>query len=346
VTSYDKAIAIQPDLGEAYLNKSMDLLLNGDFEDGWPLYEWRWKNEIDTPHKRNFPRALWLGAEPLRGKTILLQSEQGFGDTIQFCRYAKMVANLGARVLLEVQKPLLGLLSGLDGVNELIEAGNALPPFDYHCPLLSLPLAFKTRLNTIPSSAAYLRADDAKRLFWQERIGANTRLKVGLVWNGGIHANQLKGRSVNEYRNIPLDIFASGLNLVDADFFSLQKGEPAESEIRNQELNYWPHGNFYNFADEIKDFSDTAALIANMDLVAAVDTSTAHLAAALGKPTWILNRFDTCWRWLLDRDDSPWYPSVRLFRQEKFGDWDGVLSRVALELASLRELDAPTPSRR
>ena len=332
VGSYDKALAIKPDCAEAHFNKSLALLSNGDFEDGLPLYEWRWKKEIDTVPLRNFPQALWLGAEPLRGKTILLHSEQGFGDTIQFCRYAKLVSDLGAMVLLEVQKPLVGLLSGLDGVDELIEEGAALPAFDYHCPLLSLPLAFKTRLGTIPRSVAYLHADEAKRLDWHERTGASTKLKVGLVWHGGVHPDQTQGWLVNERRNIPLDIFASRLNEVDADFFSLQKGEPAESEIHNRELNYWTRGNFHNFADEIKDFSDTAALVANMDVVVSVDTSTAHLAAALGKPTWILNRVDSCWRWLRDRDDSPWYPSVRLYRQEKFGGWDGVLRRVAIEL--------------
>jgi hypothetical protein len=196
---------------------------------------------------------------------------------------------------------------------------------------MSLPLAFKTELDSIPSPGPYLHADDAKERAWQDRIGARQKLKVGIVWSGGVRPDQPPGWS--EKRNIRLDLFARALSAVDVDFFSLQKGEPAESELRGREAEFWPRGNLLNFAADIDDFADTAALIANLDLVISVDTSTAHLAAALGKATWILNRLDGDWRWLLDRDDSPWYRSVRLYRQDASRRWEPVLQRVAADLA-------------
>jgi hypothetical protein len=230
----------------------------------------------------------------------------------------------------------MGLLARLPGVDQLIERGTSLPPFDYHCPLMSLPLAFGTTVATIPFPRAYLRADEAKVRHWRDKIGGGGRLKVGVIWNGGFRPNQPELWSTNERRNIPLDVFAEAFRSIHADFFSLQKGDPAESAIRGRELEYWPQGNFFNFAGELNDFSDTAALIENLDVVVSVDTATAHVAAALGKPTWILNRFDSCWRWLRDRDDSPWYPSARLYRQQSDCHWAPVLQQLADDLSALQ----------
>jgi hypothetical protein len=236
-------------------------------------------------------------------------------------------------VILEVPQQLLRLMKSLDGPARIVAQGEALPDFDFQCPLMSLPLAFQTVLETIPDPTPYLHAEPAKARAWRERVGAAQKLRVGVVWNGGFRPD--RGWDVNERRNIRLDLFARALNAIDADFFSLQKGDPAESEIRGRELEYWPRGNFHNFAAELNDFVDTAALIANLDLVVTVDTSTAHLAAALGKPTWILNRFDSDWRWMLDRDDSPWYRSVRLYRQDESRQWEPALRRVVADLTTL-----------
>ena len=335
VTSYGQAIAIQPDYAEARWNQSLALLQLGDFQTGWALYESRWACAASAGAKRNFLAPLWLGAESLANKTILLHAEQGLGDGIQFSRYAQWVKDAGAHVLLEVPGTLLGLFANLSGVDQMIEQGKPVPSFDYHCPLMSLPLAFGTTLATIPAPCAYLRADQAKVRHWQEKTGDRGRLKVGVVWNGGFRAKQPELWATNARRNIPLDVFAGALRSIDVDFFSLQKGDPAESAIHGRELEYWPQGNFFNFASELKDFSDTAALIENLDVVVSVDTATAHVAAALGKPTWILNRFDSCWRWLRDRDDSPWYPSVRLYRQCSACQWEPVLQRIADDLSAL-----------
>jgi hypothetical protein len=254
------------------------------------------------------------------------------GDTIQFCRYATLVAQLGATVLLEVQSPLLELLSGLEGVCQVVAEGETVPPFDYHCPLMSLPLAFRTTIGTIPAHIPYIIAEPSKAAYWQTKLGEHHKPRVGLVWSGGFRPNHPEIWEINERRNIPLELIAR-INLPEFDFYSLQKGDPAESELLLREQEVWPETNLFNFAHELNDFSDTAALIENMDLVISVDTSSAHLAAAMGKPVWILNRYDNCWRWLLDRDDSPWYPTVKLYRQQRLGDWVSVLEQVRTDVS-------------
>jgi tetratricopeptide (TPR) repeat protein len=322
LASYNQAIAIKGDFAEAYVNRSLALLLSGDFDNGWIDHEWRWKNKNGTNIReiRNFSQPLWLGEESIAGKTILLYGEQGFGDTLQFCRYAKSVADLGARVVLEVQGPLLNLLAGLEGVSHLLARGSALPHFDYQCPLLSLPLAFKTRLHTIPAPTPYLHSDAAKAAQWQSRLGEKTRARIGLVWSGNtIHKND-HNRSL---------LLADLIDHLPADFqyVSLQK------DLRQadaQTLNSNPQ--ILNFAGELNDFSDTAALCECMDVLISVDTSVAHLGGALGKKTYVLLPFIPDWRWLLDRDDSPWYPTATLYRQEHAGDWHGVLERIKADL--------------
>ncbi len=335
LASYDEAIRIRPDYADAYWNQSLALLLLGRFEEGWSLYEWRLKKDNIKNRYYNGSEVAWRGEGQISGKRLFIQSEQGLGDSIQFVRYLPMVVALGAQVIFQVQKTLVSLFKSMNLSVTILAKGDPLPEFDAYCPLMSLPYVFKTTVETIPAPIPYVVADDVKIRFWTSKVGEKGRLKVGLVWNGGFRPNQPEVWSVNERRNIPIALFSEFLQHPGVDFFSLQKGDPAESEIRGKEHEFWSQGNFYNFTDELFDFSDTAALIAALDLVISVDTSTAHLAGALGKPTWILNRYDTCWRWFEDREDSPWYPTVRLFRQDERRDWGVVLSEVRDSLSAL-----------
>jgi tetratricopeptide (TPR) repeat protein len=339
------AHASVPDFAGAHWNESLCLLLMGNYEAGWKKYEWRWKN-TDTAlcsRKHEFVQPLWLGKESLQGKTILLWTEQGLGDTIQFCRYARLVAALGATVLLTVPAPLKPILVDLEGVSRILSEDDVVPPFDYQCPLMSLPLAFGTTIDTIPADIPYLHVDPAKRRQWQARLEQHTGLRVGLVWSGGFRADQPEVWSANKRRNIPLYKLAP-LNRPGIDFFSLQVGDYGTSQLQELRASSWDGPAISDYTDAIVDFSDTAALIDNLDLVISVDTSTAHLAGAIGKPVWILNRFDTCWRWMRDRTDSPWYPSARLFRQPQPGDWDSVIADVAHALANLVQSRLPSRS--
>ena len=315
--SYDQAIAVKPDFSQAHFNKSISLLTRADFANGWAGYEWR------TKALRHFPLPCWHGPEPLPGKTILLHSEQGLGDTIQFCRYAKLVSNLGARVILETQEPLIGLLATLEGVSQIVCRGNPLPAFDCHCPLLSLPLAFNTNLGSIPRSIRYLRSDAGKVAQWQARLGPKLRPRIGLVWSGNAEFTNDRNRSLS---------IAELVEHLPGEFhyICLQK---EVREIDRQILV--ARGQITSFADDLADFTDTAALCECMDLVISVDTSVAHLSGALGKTTWLLLPFNSDWRWLLDRDDSPWYPTMKLYRQDRPGHWSGLLAQMARNLVQL-----------
>src|SRR6267154_844393 len=311
LASYDKAVAINPDYAQAYLNKGMALLLKGNIEQGFELYEWRWKTEESKKDHRNFMQPLWLGQEALQDKTILLYSEQGLGDTIQFCRYARLVADRGANVVLEVPKPLLGLLQGLAGVSEVVEMGLPLPAFDFHCPLLSLPLAYKTTLDTIPNPVAYLQSSREKFEFWAQKLGEKTTTRVGLVWSGSTSNKHYHDRSLDLELLLP--------HLPGKYYYICLQKELREVDrvpLRSSSIRF--------FGDELNDFTDTAALCDLMDVVISVDTSVAHLSGALGKATWVLLPYVAAWRWLLDRDDSPWYPSVRLYRQNSENNWNSV----------------------
>ena len=265
---------------------------------------------------RNFPQPLWLGGEDIGGKTILLHSEQGFGDTIQFCRYVPLVAGRGARVVLEVEAPLQPLMAMLAGPTQVVAKGGALPDFDLHCPLLSLPLAFKTDLETIPSHVPYLRAPSQKLAEWETRLGEKRRPRIGLAWSGNAAHERDSDRSIGLAALLPL------LN-VEATFVSLQKDvRPADAAVLGR------CGDILQFGDAFRDFADTAALVSKLDLVISVDTSIVHLAGALGIPVWVLLSYIPDWRWLLDRDSSPWYPTARLFRQNDTCTWDSVIMRV------------------
>jgi Tfp pilus assembly protein PilF len=326
LASYERALAIRPDYAKAHFNKASTLLLRGDLHGGWPHYEWRWKlGGASLTRGRQFQQPRWLGKESLAGKTILLYGEQGFGDTLQFCRYAKSVADLGARVILEVQKPLMPLLADLDGPSQLIATGSALPPLDYHCPLMSLPLAFNTCLDTIPASVPYLLADPIKVARWRERLGETKAPRIGLVWSGS-------ATNLNDHnRSIRLADWVPYLP-AQCQFVSLQK-DVREADAATLEST----PTVLNFADELNDFSDTAALCECMDLVISVCTSVAHLSGALGKDTWVMLGFAADWRWLLDRADSPWYPSMKLYRPRNRGDWQGVFGQVESDLRRIIE---------
>jgi tetratricopeptide (TPR) repeat protein len=337
---FDQAIAIDADLVEAHCHRAYVSLLLGDWLAGWQSYEWRAQHPQSRISRRNFPAPRWTRHDPLQGKTILVHSEQGLGDTLQFCRFVSVLADRGAHVVFEVQRPLLALLQTLSGVGQVIAAGDDLPDFDFHCPLMSLPQELGvTEAHLLENSAPYLAADPGKSQQWARRLVARRRPRVGLVWSGGFRPEQPELWSTHERRNISLAQIST-LNTPGVDFFSLQKGEPAESQVLAEIGLQWQSDNFFNYAAELKDFSDTAALIANLDLVISVDTSTAHLAAAMGKPVWLLNRFDTCWRWQLHRRDSPWYPNLTVFRQTAAADWSTPLQQIRVELSKLLESEA------
>lgn len=333
LASYERALAVNPASAETHWNESLCLLQTGQLEAGFRKYEWRWERNRIKAGKRSFAQPLWLGDFSIEGKTILLHAEQGLGDTLQFCRYAALVSNLGAKVVLEVPAELMRLMTTLDGVDQLIEAGQPLPPFDCHCPLLSLPLAFRTDLASIPSATPYLFADHLAVEQWRARLNedANGRLKVGLVWAGGNRPHVAELRKNDARRSITFERLAPLLDLPNVQFFSLQKGAAA---LQLLDSDAGRHA-VIDYTETLHDFADTAALVANLDLVISVDTSTAHLAGALDRPVWILNRFDTCWRWMLERTDTPWYPCARLFRQPALGDWDSVIHAARAVLATL-----------
>lgn len=315
-----QAVRLDPDTPEFHWNLGLTQLLLGDFANGWQNYEWRWRCEGMMGPPRQYDRPLWLGDADIAGRTILLHHEQGLGDTLQFCRYATQVAARGATVLLEVQKPLQALLAGLEGVHRVIASGETHPHFDFHCPLASLPLAFGTHIDSIPADIPYLSPDPAKVEAWSTRLAADGRMRVGVAVSGSATHNNDRNRSMPLASLLPL--LAEPVQLV-----LLQK------EIRDgdrQVLSERPE--ILSFADELDDFSDTAALVAAVDVVVSVDTSVAHLAGALGKPLWLLLPYVPEWRWLLEREDSPWYPTARLFRQAQTGDWASVVTRIRAAL--------------
>ncbi|MDB5873334.1 MAG: hypothetical protein JWQ07_2776 [Ramlibacter sp.] len=323
IASYDRAIRIQPDYPDGYWNKSCALLLKGELAEGFRLFEWRWKTAKVRMQPRNFAAPLWLGDEPLAGRTILLHAEQGLGDTMQFCRYVPMVAALGGRVLFEVPRALMGLLRTLDCDVEWIEQGTPLPLFDCHCPLMSLPLALKTDLHSVPHPAPYLRTSPEHVRKWAAKLGPRTRPRVGLAWSGSLNYPNDRNRS------LALSTLVSHLP-GSCDYFSLQNAV-RDSDKPTLEMN----PQIRHFGSETNDFTDAAALCELMDVVISVDTSFAHLAAALGKPTWVLLPYRPDWRWMIDTAGSPWYSSVRLYRQGQDRDWAGPLKAAAADLARL-----------
>jgi tetratricopeptide (TPR) repeat protein len=328
LSSYDNAIALRPDFADAHFNEALCRLVTGDFTRGWERYEWRWRTTQIGDHKRTFAQPLWTGSDAVAGKTILLHAEQGLGDTLQFCRYVPLVAARAERVILEVPKPLHELMRSLGGGAQIVSMGDPLPDFDMHCPLLSLPLAFGTTLETVPARMPYLGAPEDKASAWRDRLGTHKQKRIGLVWAGNPRKELPGSNRIDRLRSMAFEQFKPLFGTAGCEFYSLQKGDDAVAQLRESPLRR----HVIDWTDELHDFSDTAALVDNLDLVIAVDTSVAHLAGALGKPFWLLNRDGTCWRWLLGRDDSPWYPTARQFRQDDSRDWDSVITRVASAL--------------
>jgi hypothetical protein len=302
-------------------------LAEGNFALGWAEYEYR---ESARHARRKFSQPQWRG-EPLQGARILLHADQGFGDALQCVRYVPLVAARGGEVILGVQKRLHRLLARTEGARQVIRTDETPPAFTWHCPLLSLPFAFATDLSTIPARVPYVIPDPAHVEAWGQRLRGNS-LRIGLAWGGNPnYPHEL-------WRSIPLERLAPLTNLEDTTFYSLQMGAPAR-----QVRQLGPRVHIINLQDEQKDFADAAAIVAHLDLVISIDTSVAHLAGAMGKPVWILLNNSPDWRWLLEREDSPWYPTARLFRQSTFGNWQEVVARVEREL---RRLATRTPATR
>lgn len=315
----DKAIALRPNFPEARINLGYCLLKMGRFERGWQLHESR-KDVAKPVGNRSLARPLWRGGEDITNATVFVHWEQGFGDTIQFCRYATLLSERCAKVIMSVQEPLYPLLKGLSPSVHIIKGDEVPHTFDFHCPLLSLPLAFGTTLNSIPSAQRYIVADAALRREWDARLAPRRRLRIGFAWRGNPTQPNDRNRSVD------LRLLAPLFN-IDAQWLSLQKElAPQDNAI----LAGLPQ--VACLGSELRDFSDTAAIIDCADLVITVDTSIAHLVGAMGKPVWMLLAFNADWRWLTDRDDSPWYPTMRLFRQTKIESWNDVVNRIAAEL--------------
>lgn len=316
---FDRALSIDPDHVDAKWNKSLLKLKVGAYLEGWRLYESGWHNG-QRGLARNLRQPLWLGQEDIQGKTLFIYPEQGWGDFIQFCRYVPLLQERGARVILETPATVAALLATLPGQHVAVEPGGRLPEFDLHCPVMSLPLACKTTLQTLPAQAPYLRADEGRRAVWRQRLGTRSRTRVGLAWSGAIgHQNDAR-------RSMALTMLEPLLAL-PLEFHALQKElRPGDAATLSRLAKVRAH------QTQLTDFAETAALIQELDLVICVDTCIAHVAGALGKAVWIMLPFAADHRWLQDRSDSPWYPSARLFRQKTAGDWGGVVEALVREL--------------
>jgi tetratricopeptide (TPR) repeat protein len=319
IESFDRAIALAPDLAEAHWNKGLLCLSVGDFARGWAGYEWRWRREGEL-QPREFTQPQWRG-ETLVGKTILLHAEQGFGDSIQFIRYLPMVAEKGGKIILEIPDGLAPLVVNAVNIDGIYRRGDKLPHFDVHCPLMSLPLTFSTTIDTIPASVPYLHAPGKRARVWRDRLADMGRPRIGLVWSGKPTHKNDHNRSIALPRLKPL------LSVAGTQFVSLQR------EYRASDLTALDQLPIRRLDDLLTDFADTAAVIGELDLVIAVDTAVAHLAGAMAKPIWLLLPHIQDWRWLNGRNDSPWYPTAKLFRQPQIGDWGGAIAAMEKALA-------------
>jgi tetratricopeptide (TPR) repeat protein len=322
LAGFDRVLALDPDDAVAHFARAFVYLQLGDFTRGWPEYEWRWREAQVGIYKRSFVQPLWLGVEPLEGKTILLHAEQGLGDTLQFCRYAKLVKARGARVIVEVPVPMKSLMAGVEGIDQVVAYGEPLPPFDVQTPLLSLPLAFRTDHATMPVDVPYVQASHERMERWQARLGARTRPRIGIVWSGN------PDHPDDHNRSIPLETLLPAL-AGSVEWVSVQKF------VRAEEQALLERSSVRHFGDELADLSDTAALVQCLDGVVSVDTSAAHLAGALGRPLWLMLPYLPDWRWQLDREDCPWYPSARLFRQTRAGEWGDVFERIGASMQAV-----------
>ena len=323
VENYSRALSYKPDFAEAMMEQSHCRLAMGDFKTGWRQYESRWQTGPLKGKKLKSPEPLWLGEEQLCGKTILLWAEQGFGDTIQFLRYVPLAAQKAGLAIVRVPVALRSLTGTLKCPISTVTHKEPLPSHDFHCPLMSLPLAFGTALESIPADIPYLSADIDQVEKWQKRLGPRKKPRISIVWAGRRH------EPINRTRDMPVEALAP-LGRLNIEIISLQKEIPEEDR---KPLESMPQ--FRCLGETLADFADTAALIENLDMVISIDTAAAHLAGALGKRVWIMLRHSGEWRWLLQRSDSPWYPSMRIFRQQARGGWIGVVREITRELQVL-----------
>jgi len=336
LASLTRALILAPDSPTTRWNLALTQLLLGDFARGWANFEARWEGcEHLRGGYRMPPERAWRG-EPLQGRRLLLWAEQGLGDTLQFIRFARDAAGQGAIVSLLAQPELVDLVRSAPGLTRVEPLGAPLPPYDLHCPLMSLPHRLSlTHPGQFHGAGAYLRADADRTLHWRRRLGAHPGIKVGLVWAGNSRNHIPELRAIDARRSIPLDLWGPIVAVPGCSFFNLKKGvSPAESAALAQ-------AGIHDYSAQWRDFSDTAAMVVNLDLVVSVDTAVAHLAGALGKPVWLLNRYDTCWRWRASGCDSPWYGTMRQFRQHRPGDWEAAIAAVAAALAGTAALPAP-----
>jgi tetratricopeptide (TPR) repeat protein len=321
-----QTLARFPDNPFPHLSHAYVLLQTGELRLGWQEFEYRWQVPNDEP-KFTFTQPIWLGKEDLRGKAILIYAEQGLGDTLQFVRYSTLLAERGATVYLLVPRLLKSLVASCAGVSGVFVIGDALPPFDYRCPMMSLPLAFDTQLDSIPANIPYLVPPQEKVAYWRERLGPKNKLRVGITWAGDPRKHLPAAHAIDRQRSMRFEQIQSILDVDGVEFYCLQFGGDAHAQMNG-------HPGLIDYTREIADFRESAALIENLDLVITVDTSVCHLVGAIGKPVWMLNRFNTCWRWLANREESPWYPTMRIFRQPALGDWASVVERVRQELTN------------
>lgn len=318
LSDYEECIKLDPNHANGYWNKSLLKLLIGDFDEGWALYEWRWKSFAKNA-VRYFSKPLWLGQTSIKNKTILIYPEQGYGDFIQFFRYIPLLKNLGAEIIIEARPAIVELISSTHPELNILEPGNKLQRFDYQCPIMSLPLALKNHFGGIPSLTPYISVRKEKIRQWSYDLGEKTITRIGLAWSGSLeHQN-------DHNRSLSLEELSPILSL-PFEFHSLQK------EYRSNDLEILKQLPIKTHTEKLKNFSDTAALIESLDLIISVDTSVAHLAGSLNKKVWIMLPSNPDWRWMLNRSDSLWYPSAKLFRQNKNGDWNNVVKEIADEL--------------
>lgn len=337
----DRALEINPNNSQAKWNKALSLLRQGNFSEGWRLYEERWNVPGLREHYAPFSAPLWLGADPLGGKTILIRAEQGYGDTIQFCRYIPLLENLGAHVVLETPKLLQELLQSISQKVEVIDVGSGIldtlkNQVDYYCPIMSLALAFQTTLDTIPQNIPYLYAPEARTIFWENHLDSITKLngshttkpfRIGITWSGsGKYADQKNSKRDISFSEIYKLI--KQFESAPIEFHAIQKDLKIEGQLANSTLN-----NLFIHDKNLSNFADTAALIDQMNLVISIDTATAHLSGALAKETLLLLPDPPDFMSLIDRSDSPWYPNTKLVRQRERGNWEFVLNRVSEEIA-------------
>ena len=327
VAAYRQAITIRPDYAEAHGGLSVCLLRMGDLRPGFEEYRWRWRVPKYAEEMPAVSAPLWEG-ESLSGKSILVHCEQGLGDCLQFIRYVRSLSGMAAQVRVFAPQTLVSLFQSIPDIEVLTFAKTYDGACDYHIPLMCLPRLFGTTLETVPADVPYLSPDSTKVERWSQRLSSyKGKIKVGLVWAGNPRIHDPDNNALDRRRSMTLDQFAPLAGIADVQYFSLQKGKPSE------QAQIPPTGmELADLTSELHDFEDTGALVTNLDLVISVDTSVVHLAGALARPVWVLSRFDGCWRWLEEREDSPWYPTARIFRQTAPGGWDDVIARVRNEL--------------